>query len=302
MLLDRACPTCDTDNRRVAPAISSRPPAESIAAEELRARWAGFFRDKVFFSYVRCEGCGLVYCPAYLSADAIGDFYGHMEDNTAGLDLETVARTQRGYLDVLGTGGLRGNYLEFGPDIGLFTSVAVTAGQFETVTLIEPNVAVHDTLSSAVAHDRVEIWKDAGRLEEVDDGTIDVAVMIHVVDHLVHVIDSLAALRTKMRPGGTLLAVTHDESSLLAKVLGPRWPPYCLQHPQLYRASTIDKTLSLAGFEVVRIVKTRNHFPLGYLLEHAAWAIGKVRIRVPMGSGVVVPLRLGNIATVARAC
>lgn len=303
MLVERPCPTCGAENQGAAPSVASNPPAEAIGSEELKSRWAGFFRDKVFFSYVRCGQCALLYCPSYLSADSVGDFYGHMADNTAGLDVETVARTQREYLDVLGTGALLGgNYLELGPDIGLFTRVILGAGTFDTVTLVEPNLAVHDALAAALPHDRVRIWDDTARLEGLDDESIDLVVMIHVVDHLVDVADTLALLRKKVRRGGLLLAVTHDESSLLAKALKTRWPPYCLQHPQLYRGATMAKTLFPAGFEVVKVVKTRNHFPLGYLLEHAAWALGKRRVRLPVPTGVVVPLRLGNIATLARAC
>lgn len=303
MLIERSCPTCGYDNRGALPAISSSPAAEILPTDELKARWAGFFGDKVFFSYLRCNHCGLLYCPSYLSEDSIGDFYGHMADNTAGLDVGTVARTQREYLGVLRDDvALRGNYLELGPDIGLFTRLVMQAGNFETVTLVEPNVAVHDTLAGAVANHRLRIWDDAGRVETLDDESIDLAVLIHVLDHLIDVRSTLNCLRKKMRPGGRLLIVTHDESSLLAKVLKARWPPYCLQHPQLYRGSTMNRTLSPAGFEVVRIVKTRNHFPAGYLLEHGAWALGKVRIKQPAAGRFVLPLRLGNIATVARRC
>jgi hypothetical protein len=97
-----------------------------------------------------------------------------------------------------------------------------------------------------------------------------------------------------------MLIVTHDERSLLARVLGKRWPPYTLQHPQLFSAASLQRTATEAGLKVTRIIKTVNYFPLCFLLEAALRVVGLRAYRGPRWPAPQVGLRLGNVALVAE--
>jgi hypothetical protein len=94
--------------------------------------------------------------------------------------------------------------------------------------------------------------------------------------------------------------VTHDESSLLRKIIGLRWPPFCLQHPQIYNPKSMIAILDKAGYEVIHQEKTTNYFPISFLIKHFFWAIG-IRINwAPSFFGLTLGLKLGNLLTVAR--
>ena len=48
-------------------------------------------------------------------------------------------------------------------------------------------------------------------------------------------------MKNKLKKGGFIYGVVHDEKSVMAKILGNRWPAYRLQHPHLFNPTTINK-------------------------------------------------------------
>ena len=89
------------------------------------------------------------------------------------------------------------------------------------------------------------------------------------------------------------------ESSLLRRLFGARWPPFCLQHPQLYRPRTMAAMLNAAGFGGVRLKRTVNHFPISFLLKQFLWATGLRVETTPSFGGLTVARALGNMIAVA---
>lgn len=297
--VSRTCPACGSAEVASTGTIASSPRAEDIPPQELARAWAGFFAEKPFFTYRRCRQCALLYCPTYIASDALHTLYGHMADNTAGLPVSALRRTQEGYLAALGTGAvLAGGYLELGPDIGLLTQAVLRRGSFDRIWLFEPNREVWPELRACVppgAH----LAADVDNFTQVPEHSVNLAAMVHVLDHLVDPLETLRRLRTRLVPGGRVLIVTHDERSLLARLVGRRWPPYCPQHPQLFNRSTVSAMLARAGFRTLSVTGSTNHFPALYLLRHALFA---ARLRVPVdryGGGPTLPARLGNMVTVA---
>jgi hypothetical protein len=193
-----------------------------------------------------------------------------------------------------------GDYLEIGPDVGHIVREAARRGNFGHFWLFEPNRAVHEVLRAATNGKPATILPDMTDLSAVPDGSVGLAVIVHVLDHLLDPLPMLAEIRAKLHSGGALMMVTHDERSLLARVLGARWPAYCLQHPQLYNPATIERMCARAGFADVRVGRSANHFPLDFLGRQALGALGLRDAPVPLPKRAV-KLRLGNIITLAAA-
>jgi hypothetical protein len=296
----RSCPSCGAE--ALAPgAVVSRPSALELSFDELRPHWHGFFERRVFFPYGRCAVCGQVYCPVYFSAEQLEELYADMPDNTAGVDESALRRTQGRYAAVLRRHApAGGDYLELGPDIGLLTEHAVSGRDEAVLYLFEPNRTVWPALRERLGAGRCRLSAKMEDYADVPDGSVSMAAMVHVLDHVLDPSDLLARLVPKLAPGGTLAVVTHDESSLMARALGARWLPFCLQHPQLYRPGTLAGALLRAGLQVVVQEKTRNDFPAAYLAQHALSAAGLPHDWVPDARRPVVGLKLGNVITVAR--
>jgi SAM-dependent methyltransferase len=302
--LQRGCPACGGKALDPAWQMASAPPADHAGFAELQDSWRGFFKDrKLFFTYRRCAECGQVYAPRYFTPDQLGALYRQMDDNTGGQPEALMVRTQRGYLDLLRAeaGDLpSGGYLELGPDIGLFTREALKTADFALCWMVEPNLAVHPALEELLRGREHTLLADAAEIARVPDGSLALVVAIHVLDHLLEPQPLLEMLFRKLRPGGAILAVTHHQGSLLARMFGCRWPAYCLQHPQLYASATLERSLERAGFGPVRVRATTNYFPVMYLLRHFLFAAGLGRVSLPEWPGWTVGLKLGNIAAIGR--
>ncbi|MDP5280759.1 class I SAM-dependent methyltransferase [Sphingomonas sp. DG1-23] len=297
--LHRACPACGSVER--AEEAHSPVRAEAMTLEALRPYWSGLFSEKRFFTYHRCAGCSLLYNPVFFDGARLGELYSSMAPNMEAVSNDAIAATQRGYFDAVAADGARdGGYLEIGPDTGHIVREAAQRGGFAHFWLFEPNRAIHDALRASAGDRPATLLTDMEDLSPVPEGSIGLAVMVHVLDHLLDPLAMLAQIRTKLRPGGTLLIVTHNEKSLLRSLMGVRWPPFCLQHPELYNPATIAALLDRAGYADVEVTRSRNYFPLPFLARQAAWTVGIKLDRVPLPE-VSLGLRLGNMLTLAKA-
>ncbi len=299
IFLNRNCPICD-QKRPVGNLIKTPKQAENQIFEDLINSWNGFFKEKLIFSYARCNRCGLLYCPEFFTQAQLEMLYSQMPPNMDEVPKEALINTQYGYFKHLKQiSSLEGAYLEIGPDIGLFTENCVREGLFSEYWLFEPNRDVRANLESVVSNKISHVVHEMTKFDSIPNQSISAAVMIHVMDHLLDPLSTLKNLRKKLKKDAHFLIVTHDESSILRKIFGWRWPAFCLQHPQIYNTNTTKELLTLAGYDVVAQNKTVNYFKISFLLKHALWAIGLNVKWVPSFFGITVGLKLGNILTIA---
>jgi hypothetical protein len=297
--LSRCCPVCG-HNPPMTNLVSTEKKAEDSSLDQLTQYWNGFFKEKVLFSYARCDGCGLLYCPTFFNNEQLEILYGQMPANMDEVPLQALKNTQYGYFSALKQHSpLNGGFLEIGPDIGLFTEHCVREGEFNEYWLFEPNRVVKTVLEGVVQGHKSHIIHEMTDFSAVPDHAVSAAVIIHVMDHLLDPVSTLTQLRTKLASGARLLIVTHDESSMLRKIFAWRWPAFCLQHPQIYNPKTTQALLEASGYEVVAQQKTVNHFKISFLLKHALWAMGIKVKSVPSFNDITVGLKLGNILTIA---
>jgi hypothetical protein len=298
--LHRTCPACGGKVYANNSKVQSPTDASTLQFDALIPHWNGFFKDKAFFSYERCQGCGLLYAPTFFSGPQLQTLYAQMPPNMAEVPIDALRRTQRGYfIELKKHSDLKGGYIEIGPDIGLFTENCVREGNYDRYWLFEPNVDVKKMLVTVVAGKESHIIHDMFGFDQIPDRDASTAVMIHVLDHLLDPVSTLKELREKLEPNARLLIVTHDESSLLRKLFNWRWPAFCLQHPQIYSPDSMRAVLEAAGYEVVKQSKTVNFFEIRFLLKHLLWALGVKVGLVPRFGGLTVGLKLGNMLTVA---
>lgn len=297
--LVRQCPICQNNtNSRIV--VSSRNQGELMDYDSLRPYWNGFFKEKVFFSYVRCAKCSLLYTPTFYHQGQLEELYGQMAPNMDLVPLQALVKTQKGYFKELKRfSSLENGYIEVGPDIGIFTANCSKEGSHDRYWLFEPNKAVAQELAKNVGPHAYTIIEEMFGFEVIPDSSAGVAVMIQVLDHLLDPVATLRELKTKLLPDSKLLLVTHNEQSFLRKIVGRRWPAFCLQHPQIYSPKSIAALLEKSGFRVDSIKRSTNYFELSFLLKHLLWAFG-IRVEsLPRLFNFTVGLKLGNIITIA---
>jgi SAM-dependent methyltransferase len=294
-----ACPGCGAPTAQGEAAVASAPPAESMASEEHGRFLSGYGARRVFFSYLRCPSCALLYCPAYYSAEQLARLYSRQAENMSDVPVAARERTQRRYVAALAPESVPdGDYLELGADNGMFASLCAERRRFGRYVLYEPNLEVRPEIDRRLRDvQRLVLTKDFSA-SDVPAGSISLAVVVHVLDHVLEPTRMLKDLLAALRPGGRLFLVTHNERSLLARVLGRRWPPYTLQHPQLYSMLSLARMAEACGFSDVRTFRTANDFPVPHLVRAGLEVLGLPGSLVPAWQHPQIALKLGNIALI----
>lgn len=291
---NRNCPCCGFDDFKIE--VKAKTKAENLTDEMLREYFVGFRKDQCFFSYARCNSCGILYCPKYFSQAALDELYSSMPDNTTVSGEQDSERTQIGYASFFNSFRARPKYLEIGADIGLLTSEFSNKFNASQADAIEPNLDVHQRFLSRM-NTPSSVYTSGEKLPV--GSKYDAIAAIHVVDHLLNPLEELRANSKRLVTGGQFLIVIHNEKSALRKLLNKKWPPFCLQHPQLFNPTTISNLLEQAGLTSIRIQKTKNYLSLRQIFNLAS-SIGlfpKSGInRIPLWSA---PVKLGNIAVIS---
>jgi hypothetical protein len=284
-----------------APESKARMQAELMSWIEVKDFFIGLRNDQVFFSYYRCQECELLYCPWYFSKDQIALLYAAMPDNTMGEDKSTVSRTQSAYANWIMSRKNTSNkrYLEVGPDIGLVANQIVKINKPEFVSFLEPNRSVRAELLESVAV--VESKEVVDFIDELVTKDFSLIVGVHVYDHLLDPVGDLANLRTRVEIGASLSIVVHNESSLLRKLMGPKWPPFCLQHPQLFNPKTQKKLFAKSGWELLEVKRSTNWYHMKYFVSMVASILGLSTSISKVFPNIEFPIRLGNTISMAKA-
>jgi len=297
----RNCPICGSGAIASSPDSSARNQAELMSWSEVKDFFIGLRNDQVFFSYYRCQQCELLYCPWYFSKDQIALLYAAMPDNTMGEDKSTVSRTQSAYANWIMRSKNVSNriYLEVGPDIGLVAHQIVKLAKPESISFIEPNHSTRPELLESVAIvPGVEI---VDFIEELTGRDFSLIVGVHVYDHLLDPVGDLKELRQRVNVGAHLSIVVHNESSLLRKLMGPKWPPFCLQHPQLFNPTTQKKLFEKSGWQLLEVKRSTNWYHMKYFVSMVASILGISTSISKIFPNIEFPIRLGNTISIAKA-
>jgi len=296
----RACPICGSYKISTKPNSSAKHPAEFMPWETAKSYFIGLRSDQVFFSYYRCQDCGLLYCPWYFSPKQISELYAAMPDNTMGEDKSTVSRTQSAYARWIMRPGVSNNrYLEVGPDIGLVAKEVVKLNSPQHITFLEPNQSVKAELLANVSG--VESIEVVDFIESMEETNFSLVAGIHVYDHLLKPLHDLQELRKNVSDGAHLAIVVHNEKSTLRKLLNSKWPPFCLQHPQLYNPETLKEILRLAGWRVISTERSTNWYHLKHFVKMGAGVLGISQVISNLAPNIEVPIKLGNMISISQA-
>lgn len=217
--------------------------------------------DGVHYRMVKCDECGLV--RANPAADP-QDLFGLYADSAFEYGEETanLNKTYSRYLRKLDSYVLhRGAMLEIGCGSGFFLEEASNMG-YETVKGIEPSIAAVTAARNSV---KSYIVCDVMRSGIFSTGEFDVICMFQVLDHVFDPNILIGECFKVLKPGGFILAITHDVEALSAKLLGESSPIVDIEHCLLFSRRTISRLFDVNRFEVKEIGKVINVYSLKYL-------------------------------------
>lgn len=222
-------------------------------------------RDRDDISVLRCKHSGVIFLShtdhigvSYYQEKEKFTYWGTKERKDA-ID-QTDEDSQRRYEQF---GDIIGNkkWLDVGAGVGgvldLLSPLAL-----QTIA-IEPQKAIRDSLIDVG-------YNVLCSVDDVVDADIDVVTLFHVFEHLVDPIAVLEKLKTRMKPGATLIIeVPHANDFLLSELDLDVFKAFTLwsEHLILHTRQSLTRFLEYAGFENVNI-RGFQRYPLA---NHLYW-------------------------------
>jgi 2-polyprenyl-3-methyl-5-hydroxy-6-metoxy-1,4-benzoquinol methylase len=243
---------------------------------------------------LECPGCGLLSSRPTLAPDEIVARYEKVVDE------EYLAEEEERRELFAWVSGRIGSYyvpgrrlLEIGANMGLFLAVAGEAGW--EASGIEPS-----SWAVQQGRDRFGVDLRQGSVETLDEdpGSVDVLVMLDVLEHLADPAAALRRLRAPLAHQGLLALATVNVEGLHGRLRGGDWPWFIRSHLHYFRPATLTRMLADAGFEVVEWGAVPRSFHVSYLLHRAAGIVpgsGIARAAVRLGDPKVPVGWLGDV-------
>jgi 2-polyprenyl-3-methyl-5-hydroxy-6-metoxy-1,4-benzoquinol methylase len=250
---------------------------------------------------VQCKNCGYVYANPRWSGAEILEAYTAVTDETyvqerAGREL-TFQKHLRAMEKRLGQANGR-SLLDVGAYIGVFVETAAQAGW--QACGVEPS----EWAASVAQRQGLNVIHGTQYAPELASKKFDVVTMWDVIEHVADPSGEISKAYQLLEPGGWLVVHTMDISSLMAKLMGPRWPWLMDMHIHYFSQKTLRKMLEKNGFEVVWSGAEGRYLRLNYLISRvealsrplgrlANWFVNGLRL-----GSVAVPLNFGDLFTV----
>jgi phospholipid N-methyltransferase len=297
MISNRPCPICSVSNGKLI--VESNQNPQNISGKELGNLFVGLRANQSFFPYLRCKECQLCYNSNYFSQDALAKLYRNMPPNLVFDEERNVKETHKSYADyIISNHEHSESLIELGADSGFVTEKIISKFSINKGTIIEPNLEVRPVLETILMGRDFEIvnYLDDSKL----NGQYDLFIAVHVLDHLLNPYSDLLKINKSMKIGGKAFIVIHNQKSFLAKILGKKWPPYCLQHPQIFDMKSIEILLSRVGFSDVKISRTKNRVSIKNLISMLFEILRIPSFLLRFVPDFTIPIYFGNIIVSAK--
>lgn len=187
-------------------------------------------------------------------------------------EARSLAARGAAYRRVVGRWRTGGRVLDVGAAAG-YVLEGFIAGTSWAGTGIELNAA----MAQAARARGVDVR--AGTVESVPlEGAFDAVLLVQVIAHFPHPVETLTRLRERTAPGGVWVIETWDRESVVARLLGRRWheinPPSVLHW---FSRHSLDALLASLGFE--RVASGRPRKTIG--VDHVRALLGAHRVLGP---------------------
>jgi len=209
-----------------------------------------------------CNACGFRFAAPVPHPDILR-LYCEMEDQPYQDSADARRAQMRVLLDLIArVRPSARTLLDVGAGTGLLVAEARTRGL--DAHGIEPSQWCVTTAANA---NRVDLFQGTtaewiGRLPRYD--------VVTLVDVIEHTTDPLAMLRDAaalLKPGGALLVVTPDVSSVAARVMGRWWWHYRVAHVGYFNRTSMAKAMREVGLQLEFDTFATWRFPASYLAE-----------------------------------
>lgn len=272
--------------------LSLRFPARGVATLDHAAYRCTSFGHRTHGPIWGCRDCGLLFQWPLPDRTTLLQAYGDVVDPVYLAEKENRYLTFRRVVRLLGAPAHR-RLLDVGAYCGYFVDVAREVGfRAEGLELSRWALDHARRLGLTVHGETLEQRARSG-------ARYDVVTMWDVVEHFDDPRRELASAFALLRPGGKLYVSTIDTSSMVARLLGSRWPWLMDMHLVYFDRATLCALLEETGFRVLRRGTYTHTVSADYLLRKAAASFPRLApiaaaLRRVLPGRLAVPVNLGD--------
>lgn len=216
---------------------------------------------------VECKHCGLMYANPRGAPPDVEEVQAWDADYVES-HIETNGRLDKEALQVRDYAGTRrmlserfperGRLLEVGSGLGYLLDYFRKDGW--DVLGVEPNVGMARHAQKKLG---IDVFADILSAAEYPDNSFDVALMMHVIEHVPDPVEVLSEIYRVLKPGGMLVMETPRYDTLMFKIFGRRERSLsCDGHIYFFTSDTLRKISEKAGFRVERADKVGRSLTL----------------------------------------
>jgi 2-polyprenyl-3-methyl-5-hydroxy-6-metoxy-1,4-benzoquinol methylase len=262
------CPICGSGAREWKPAdVRQLVPGDLAITDD---------RYGTTLRLLDCDGCSFRFAdPAALPE--LSELYRSLDDPAYEDGAEPRLAQQRELLRrVLRAAPGTKSVLDVGTATGLLLAAAAEAG-LEAVG-VEPS----ESLAAAGRRSGRDVRTGALADADLGDQRFDLVTLVDVLEHVIDPVALLESAVRRLAPGGRLLVVTPDVSSVAARLLRRRWWHLRLAHVGYFDRRTLSAALSAAGVRPERWWRPGWVFEVGYLVRRIGRYVPPLRkLRLP---------------------
>jgi len=254
-----SCPVCGSSRTRL---WKSRNLNRDLTPEDFKITDG---RYGVTLTLHKCEGCSFIFADASETGQLTA-LYEQLVDPSyeEGADSRTVQMRWLLQLGISARPQAR-TLLEIGAGSGLLVAEAGRLG-LDAVG-VEPSKSL---VTAARRINGVELLQGTFPHPRVEGRQFDLVYVVDVIEHVNDPVKLLADCAGAMAPGGVLMVVTPDVSSLAARFFGHRWWHFRLAHVGYFNKRSMSEASRRAGLAIQSTCRVRWFFPVRYLAERAS--------------------------------
>jgi SAM-dependent methyltransferase len=230
----------------------------------------------------RCAQCGFLECPENLDLVRL---YSALEDPDYEEGRDQRALQQCKLLEVVQPFQAGGRLLDIGAGTGTLVEQAVRMGY--VAEGIEPSLWLQRRAAERGLRVHQGVFPHPNA-----KGPYDVVTLVDVIEHVRNPSGLLRNVREVLNPGGIMLLVMPDVSSLPARLMRWRWWHFRIAHVGYFNPQTMRMLVERSGFTLLSVGRPGWYLPLDYLLDRVN-AYLPLRLPVPpFAAHWTVPLNL----------
>ncbi len=251
--------------------------------QQLACNNCGFFNNNIYvtkhdLTVVKCKNCGLLYINPQFQKNDLSKIYGqNYFQSTDPLlcgyqnyfkEKSNLEKMADYYLDIISKFVKLKNakIIDVGCAFGIFLDAARKKGANVC------GVEISDFASNIARQNKLKIYTGEFLDIKLPNNSFDVVVMWVTLEHVQNPFLYLKKAHQVLKKNGYLFVSVPDADSILAKVMGKKWPGFqkVQEHNYFFTFLTLSKLLQKAGLEIITQKRAPFFCNLGFLGEKCA--------------------------------